>query len=338
MVQKKTDLLLSLGEINFLQGHWDEALKCNRLVEQLAMKLKDTMLIGKAYRMIAYVERQRGNWDISYKYYTDALAIAQKLNDVFGMSSSLRGLGYLHWRRGEFDDAIRHYEESLKISKEINDKYNMGRTYIELGNVLNERGILAGAEFHYNTAIEILEDIGDQFELSRAYNNLGDIYLKKEEWENALVQFEKTIQYTIKIGDMHMRSWAYFNAAECYSKMSKTVEAEKYLEESKKLLWNSDDQVGIAYLFAEYGILSRFKKDYARSDENFKKAIKMVEDLNIPPVAAYMYIEYGQMLGDMGKSEEAVKWIEKALGIFLKLNANIYADRVQKLLKRFKKE
>ena len=338
MVQKKVDLLLTLGEINFMQGHWDEALKCNRIVEQLAMKLKDVMLISKAYRMIAYVERQRGNWDVSYKYYTDALAIAQKLKDVFGMSSSLRGLGYLHWRRGEFDDAIRHYEESLKISKEINDKYNMGRTYIELGNVLNERGILAGAEFHYNTAIEILLEIGDQFELSRAFNNLGDIYLKKEEWENALIQFEKTIQYTIKIGDLHMRSWAYFNAAECYSKMGKTAEAEKYLEESKKLLWNSDDQVGIAYLFAEYAILYRFKKDYARSDDSFKKAIKMVEDLNIPPVAAYMYIEYGQMLGDMGKPEEARKWIEKALAIFLKLNANIYADRVQKILKRFKND
>ena len=64
-----------------------------RIVEQLAMKLKDVMLISKAYRMIAYVERQRGNWDVSYKYYTDALAIAQKLKDVFGMSSSLRGLG-----------------------------------------------------------------------------------------------------------------------------------------------------------------------------------------------------------------------------------------------------
>jgi tetratricopeptide (TPR) repeat protein len=81
----------------------------------------------------------------------------------------------------------------------------------------------------------------------------------------------------------------------------------------------------------------RFKKEWEKALENFNMGLKILEELKVPPVAAYAYTEVGHMYSAKGEPATALTWYEKAVNIYEQLNAPIFVEKLTSAMKKLKR-
>jgi tetratricopeptide (TPR) repeat protein len=334
ILNRKTEMRLLLGEILYILGKWDEALSYLRKVQEMPEDKVDPLKIAEAYRKSGTLWALKGDIDQVFDDYKKALQISKKLKDPVGIADSERGLGYAYWRRGNIPEAEKHYEMAFRALQGQKDPDLLAKTYLESGNVYNDKGDLDKAVDYYMKAIRVFRRTKDLYQEARAYNNLGDVCIKRKDWRKGIRYFEKTAALADSINDLHMHGWALFNAAECHAKGGNLEKAEDCCTKALDMLSRIDDKIGIAYVFCNYGITYRFKKEWAKSTKYFKFSLNIVRNLKTPGLEAYVLKEYAEMLNDWNKKDKAKQLTIDAMRIYTNMGAKYYVEEMNALLAR----
>ncbi len=330
--EQRRTLLKQLGNVSFLAADWELCLQHFQALLALAKELDNSDDIALAYRHIGDVYRAKGDWADANTYYRKALPIYDRIAQNDGLSETHRGLGYVHWREGDYDDARHHYKIAVEHAKRAENEKLLASIFIELGNVFADMGDLDESATYYRDAIESLERQDDLVELSRVYNNLGDLCLQQEEFEEALHYFQRSLELAGKTHNYQMLGYAQLNIGETRAKLGQLDRAVDNLEKAKQIFERIDDQLGIAGVFMDFGLVYSAKKEWGLASNFFCESIELWEELNVPYYQAKSYYEYGKMLEDEGELHEAEQKYVLAKHLLKEIGAKADLENVEQRL------
>jgi len=300
-------------------GEMDEAMQHLTTALELARKtgnkrLEGTSLGGIAYALIWGLD----NMDEGRMRLEESSRIAKEIGDKVLEADNLHLLGmYYNWK-GEFNRAKENLNKALALAEEV------GGIPILIGKLWALSMVLAG-NGEYNDAIstgqrclQLARDSGLVSQVSWILNTLGWIY-------HDLSNIELAIQYNneaIEIARAHQKRRASGGVPSSLSNLGMDYlykndyeNAEKYFKE----VINAYDQHRVGWWRIETRILLG-RGEIALSKGDYAQALKLVGDsLAISKKAdAKKYIAKGlklkaETLAKMGKTEEAIMLMEKAL-------------------------
>lgn len=153
----------------------------------------------------------------------------------------------------------------------------------------------------YESAISILQKIlfltEDELLRADVLNNIGYYQIRKGEIDKSISNFQKAIQIDSNYG------YAYDNLGYALILTGQIEEGKDQLEKAFRTE-NNDD----AYTYRNFGLYYKAKNELEKSEDNFRLAFNS----QTTPVDLLEY-HYADLLFELGRTEEAMKYLKKAV-------------------------
>lgn len=247
-------LRLEMGEIYYLLGNWDEALK--RLVEALSLSQQARDLVGQAqaYAGIGRIQSRRSVWKEATEALHRALFIYQKIGDQEGQAKTLLLLGNAAFLLGSYEKARVLFKDALNAGDEGNmSSEAIGDIHLSLGVVEQVCGHANQAVHHFSASFKLFREIGDQKRMSQAYFNMGIVQVERGAWIEAGRYYEKSLTSAKESGDLSMVGMIYLRRGEMQVKLSDSKLALRYGRRAMDIFEQLEMMAGKADVYKLYG-------------------------------------------------------------------------------------
>ncbi len=344
-----TNAKIEKGKENYSKGNLTTALSLfNEVVESDASNSDKAI----ALTYIGIINDDKSNYSKAIEYYQRALKYDEKnaiiyrnlaiayrhANDLDSAEKTIKkGMefdsdnvqnmilyGNILYEQQKYSEAIKRYDDVLKIKNEPAALHNMALAFLKTGResqalefflkagAADRDGKIAQLSYSKLGALYIerkdFESAEKYLKLADSINpedpvtkfNLGVAYLKMKQLEKAVAEFEKA-------GELGKNDEALLlNLGETYFNLN---DYDKSIDIYKRLLANNKRNVIILSKLAEV----YFEKGAPENAMELYRKITILEPAS--ENARVAYINIGNILDDMGRSEEAVEAYNKALTI-----------------------
>jgi tetratricopeptide (TPR) repeat protein len=335
---KSPQELIKDAEIILSEGNWDAASKIlGRVIVSIGEDPKDTAskkLLSQALRLKAFADSRRGEHKDAILGAKRAMNISKAIEDLEGEADALRRLGYIHWQKADYTMALEFYNSALEKANAAGARKLVGRTKIEVANTYDSMGNTKMSLRVYKDAIEILEKEKDQHELARALNNMGSALMHDKKLNEALGYLTRCITVCDTSGNLIMKGWAANNMAECHIQLGKPKAALPFLKMADRIMKDTDDKVGLAITYMNYGMTYTALKDWGPAMVSFERAETTEGRLQMPALRAEIFREHGKLLSAMKETDKACHYFEKSFELFKDQNRDKDATEVKALLSK----
>ena len=265
--------------------------------------------IGIAYRLMNKPEEALHN-------YQDALAIERRIGFKRGVATSLNEMGQVYSRLGKPDAALASLNEAMQVWGEIGAKKEAGNTLIDLGNFYQERGQYEQALQMLKDSLQIQRDARDETYQALCLNNIGTVYLDNGHYDDALTYFQQALQLREKLQVPGEIVETVYNLGQTNAKLGQYDEALRQYHRALDLYRSGGDKRGAAIDSYSMGKLFGIQGRYGAAVNSEEDAVKTFRELQErSPAMAEILSVYGSALADVGRSDEARKTLEEALGL-----------------------
>ncbi len=226
--QDQVEVLLDLGRVLELVGHWQEAksayqqaleivtrqgsvqsaglceLAMGQMLRKQGLYADATASLGRAARcfrqnddqdglaqVLHYqgtLAAQQGELAAARQLYEESLAVRQQQGDKINVAGLYSNLGIIARRFGDSELAHTYYLASLRIRQEIGDRWGEGVSLNNLGNLLSEHGDIAEATACLSQSLAIFRTIGDRWAIANILTGLGDVAVEEHQYDTACRQ------------------------------------------------------------------------------------------------------------------------------------------------------
>jgi tetratricopeptide (TPR) repeat protein len=331
MARRFADMYVSLGNACQVIGDFDEGDKAFRNAIRHAKKADYRLKEAEANIGIGLIFEKHDKWDDAIEYLNKGLSISESADYPFGIADASRWLGHLEWHRTNYSRALEWLQKSHTNAERTGDDGLIGQIMIEFGLVYSDLGELPKAIDWFSRSIPLLESVRDQRQLSRVYNNIGDSLMQQKEWKKAIAHFEKSEEYARMINNQQFIGWSLFNSGEALLNIDDVDEAIVRGEKALKMLEPLNDTMGIQGSIRLQALAYAKKKDWAKAEEFFAKAMMITEAM------ASKY-HRGQLLFDMGRMHKSKGDRKKAKQHFIDAKALFEEIGAKRLLEDVSKE
>jgi tetratricopeptide (TPR) repeat protein/predicted membrane-bound spermidine synthase len=247
------------------------------------------------------------------------------------------------------DEAVNLLNTALNIRPDSAQAHN------NLGNILAAQGKLDEAIIHLRQALQILPDFAE------AHNNLGNVLAAQEKIDEAISHFRRATQIRPNFIQ------AYINLANSLTSEGKFEEATQALREALTYNKQPDSNSDIAYTHFNLAMILKKSNETQQSNEELANAIKgyrqaiaddpqsvqsnvrladaLAQSGNLPEATVYFRgaVELNPTILDnqfkligalksQGRVDEAVRALQKAIRLFLKLDRKDATAKLQQYL------
>lgn len=247
------------------------------------MQASSIHFAGKAHYALGEIESARERFEEAYR-------LREALEDPRKQAFTLNYLGMVNVIDGEYEKALAFYEDALKRWRAAGDLANEGMTLHNRGRCYLYLGQFQQALDDMNQVLEIRQGLGDLKGQAKILNGLGLVY---ESLGNGLKENAEEGAATI---DRDL--------------LKKAIDSLKNaLEISLKI----QDQLGQTVTLSIMGRVHGILKEYNEALSALNKAQESWRDFGYRHYEAFVLYDMGTLLVRMGKSEEALKYLYKAL-------------------------
>jgi tetratricopeptide (TPR) repeat protein len=172
---------------------------------------------------------------------------------------------------------------------------------------------------YFQSALKLLEEKeGETREKAHVLEVLGDIKGIVGEYDLCMKRWNEALLLWKQLDEKE-------KAARLHRKMAMTLwrdignteQAQENFEKALKILEAEPESVELASLYAARASMSNFTEDVTKARSWAEKALELAKKLNAFEVIASSYIDLGLVFGAAGEQEKAVECMEKALKIAL---------------------
>jgi len=234
------------------------------------------VVYGYVKNMLGLIEFAGGNWQRSREILEEALAIGEKLGSEQLCKVVSMNLGNTVWKLGEWDIALQYFRKHLERS----------------------------------------ESEGDLWDLVTAYNNVGVVEYGRGNFHTAAEYFEKSVRIDEKIGALEHEALARENLADALEMLGRWDEALEQYRRCLSLEGFDETRASRLSVYVPLARLTKKRGDIAKAIEYAHKALAAGErarDEDLIAEAAYVL---ASIEDERGNSEEADKYLERAMQIF----------------------
>ena len=329
---RMTEILVSLIDMEFTAGVWDDAESHARRAFDVASALADDIGVGNSLKLLATIHYRRGMRDEAEKEAADSLEVFARVDDLEGASESHYLLGNIREKEGDHEGALKEFEESIKLAQSAGDDVLHARSGLGVGRILAKRGEYGKSLRKFLESVETFERLDEVEELPRAYTSAGAsaFYADVDE---SLGWHEKCIALSRMIGDVVMLGYGLSNAAGCSIKKEETKNALRYLEEASEIFESIDQKDMIAGVNIQIGAVHWKEERWAQSENHLFQAVVVARKHGLKYELADALLNFGLMNADRGQRADAKRQLSEALEIFEALDNLPKAATARKGLK-----
>jgi tetratricopeptide (TPR) repeat protein len=319
-------LFIEVGRMCDKSGEWEQGLH----MYQRALEVCESSEIrAEALKQKANVESKLGERKAALGSYEASLEILESSGKLGEVGVIYNSIGFNLFEIGNLTEARRYYDKALKTADESHDIQLMADVESNLGILSNVMGQMDDAVKHYKQSIKGYVAVCDAYGLAQVYHNLGMTYTEKEEWKAAGECYQKSMELCIKHGDLDLLPVIYANSAKLALRLKKLQLAKLYCGNALSIFEKTGNKAGLAEVHRLYGMIYSSMQDWNAAEEYLYKAIEICEECDSLLTEAESYHELGSMNRERGRSEEALRNLQKAVDMYEALKIHQKVSRIK---------
>jgi tetratricopeptide (TPR) repeat protein len=258
--------------------------------------------------------------EIAKNFISESITFHESIGDTRKVASARVELAYCYWREGALDEARIMLNEALeKLNTEGNTR---ARALLRLA-------IVECSASRYNDALKILTDHGTLFKkitnhaVTGAYHNQLAMVLRKlagaqntnNYFQRAIREYEEADAHFKRAHNIVFRANVKNNVANILRQLSRFKEAQKSLEEARRLMLSVKEKIGIAQIDDTRAQVFLAEKKFKEAEAVAKGAVKVLEKSGQQCLLADALITHGIALARLKQSERAQFTFQKAIEV-----------------------
>jgi class 3 adenylate cyclase/tetratricopeptide (TPR) repeat protein len=179
----------------------DSAILLSRQAIELADDVGYEVGKAEGFKNIGNINFDQGNFEEALVYYNRALNVYQKESDTSGISNLQSNIGSVHKTLGDNPKALEYFIESLRNAQIVLDTKRIGTAYMNLGTVYqDDQSTFDKAIENYQLAIEMFELIDYKLGLAGTKLNFGQWYVSQKNPKEGIPYLEESLAGFKEIG------------------------------------------------------------------------------------------------------------------------------------------
>ncbi|HST11540.1 MAG TPA: tetratricopeptide repeat protein [Terriglobales bacterium] len=313
---KSIDALLATGRVEVMSGNAQNGLEYFQRARSVAIQTDNQEQNAAALHALGVGYGQLNKPGEALRNLQEALTIRRRIGQKRGMAVSLNEIGKVSAQTGDTKSALASFTEALSIRREIGDKRGVGGTLLDLGNLYDDKGDHDKALDYYKQSLQIEREIGDEGMQAICLNNIGNARFAKGDYEDALTYFQQALQLREKAKVPEDIVDSVHNVAETSAKMGQFDQAVTQYMRALDLRRSLGDARGAAIESYSLGTLFQNQGRFGAALNSKEEALKTFTDLKD---RTFWMVEilggYGNALIEVGRGDEAPKYLEDALSL-----------------------
>jgi tetratricopeptide (TPR) repeat protein len=208
---------------------------------ELARKLGDVAMEGRAESHLAMIERLKGNRAEARRRCERALALSEHVGDRRMMGRTLSILAGLLSDMGQEAEAMDTYNEALELHRAVGDRRYEGITLANLGVQQQALGLLKQARANYQAALSIHRELGNRRSEGISHINLGDLHADLEQPGQARAHYESALAILREVGARRFEGVALVSLGSLFLQYGELDEAIAHYSEGVAVLEETGD-------------------------------------------------------------------------------------------------
>lgn len=248
----------------------------------IAMKLKDTVIIIRAYNDLGTDFRRIGAQGEASEYHYRALEYSEAYSEVdipgIGIKNhavSSNGIGNIYLTLGYLDDAEKYFRMSLKDEIQLKSSIGQAINYANLGAIFEERGQLDSARVYYMKSLEQNKKSNSDKGVGLCMMHLGDLYMKEKKYTQAKYEYQKAYDQMWNVGDKSYQFQACLSIARIHLLENNANEFNRYIDLAEDIIRqiNSPELLADLYMLKHESNINN--SDYKKALHNYKLYTEM---------------------------------------------------------------
>ncbi|HEY9048494.1 MAG TPA: tetratricopeptide repeat protein [Ohtaekwangia sp.] len=239
-----------------------EAIQTATEATQLARKLQNKKMQGKAYSRIAFLYNRTGDPVKASDYLLQALKIYEELKDSTWIAAMNNNMGLIYSDREENEEALGHFDKALAIWKKRDFKSGITRALTNMAEIYQRQGKGAKALENYKQSLAICEEIDDKRFSATVLNLMGTFYFQEKDYMQALQYHERALKVAIEQDDRPAQTEIYANLGQVYITQQQPDKALAVALKGIDVARSIDYKVALARNYEKAMLASSMKSDY----------------------------------------------------------------------------
>jgi CHAT domain-containing protein/Flp pilus assembly protein TadD len=309
------DRLVEVGDRQFLQGQWRQALATFQQVLAMRQALGDRVNEGRTLTAIGRVYHNLGEYPSALTTLKSALAINRALADRQGAGVTLNELAIVHRKRSRYNEAIVLHQQALVASQQAGDRFNQGRILNELGATYNSQGKFDQALETQQQALAIVQAVGDRVGEGRVFNALGAVYGNRGDYAQALKFYQQSLALRQKLGDRPGEARVLGNMGAVYDGQGNYQQAQVFYQQALSIQREIGDRAGAGLNLGNIGLAYSNLGQFTKALEFYQQALVIANEIDDQSGRAYLLTSIGTAHSNQGDYAKALTFYQQGLTI-----------------------
>jgi len=185
-----------------MQGSYDSGLILNRKAVEIARRLNDSLLIGKALFNVGTSYRYLSQYEKAIPIYEEGRRIIARFGDSLLMAHGYDILQLLYFYLENYDQAIAYGEMAVKLLRTVDDPIWLGTALSNLGLSYSKKREYARAQEVWIEALAIGRKIGNLEIEATPTLNLGDLAMNTGNYNALGNYFRRSLALYTKLDNI----------------------------------------------------------------------------------------------------------------------------------------
>lgn len=279
----------------------------------------------------------------SLQYSTDAINLADKIKNHRLKQRAAQKLALNYYYKGDYTNALKYESIGLQAALANKDSIDIARSHNNIGNYYYELGEYDEAYYFLSHAYKVLkratQNRRDSTTANITLHNVGRVFKELGQYEIALQHLKASRNVSKRIHDMEGEPYSLYEIGDVKLRLKEYDSALYYLNrslsEAGKLLNDGgstalrEDQ---AKTFSKIAKVYFAKKDYVKALTYYDSTFKLHSQADNKFGIAEVELGRATIYQHQGKTDEAVAYTTRALGLATEIKARVLEISCTKLL------
>lgn len=279
----------------------------------LAKKLGDDTKLTQVYLRYTNYYLRTNQFEEALRYANLVIALGEQIGSERFKANGLIVSGQVYFRLNAFEKALPILEEAHLIAKSNNLTRLDAECARWFGGIAIFKGDFNSAKIHCENALALYKDIGDIRQVGGMYNNLGMVAWRQVNYFDAQRYFEESLRIMRQTGDKWGESLGLCNLGQLFHLQNQNELAVIYCEDGLKLAQELNYRPTEGVAFTRLGHALLGLGKVEAARDAYENGIQTLLSIDQLSLAYESQAGLAQALLLLGKIDEAKNEVEKIL-------------------------
>jgi len=284
-----------------------------KLLEQESAVVTDAFLGALGARGLRHY--RRGEYQKGRHCFDLLEALANKMGDKLMVASALLMLGLIDRAQDDPYSALLMEQKAVSLYRAVGNDSGTANSLRNMASAFREIGNYSRAFECIQEALRLTEKARDSRATAEALRVLAVIFSDQNNDQQALAQLERSYALYQQLGSRLQVAVVRHLMARAYGSLGNYKRAREFYEELLRQTESAGDLGGAAILLCDIGDTWTEERRHAEALENYRQALSRSEAIRFRGAMANALRRIGQAYSAVGNYKEALVWIQKAVAL-----------------------